>query len=93
MTILITFSQALEIMQQSGMRYREARGYLELQQPPPVPHHLHSRRRWLRQTVLDFCAEVQKHGRALGEGCAGCGSQTVNPRPPHVPTRRNALRH
>ena len=87
MTLLISFSQTLEIMQQSGLRYREARRLLERQLPPPVPHHLHSRRLWLRQSVLDFCAEVQKHGPALGEGCAGCGSQSVNPAPSNVQSR------
>lgn len=93
MTILISFSQALEIMQQSGLRYREARRYLERQQPPPVPHGLHSRRRWLRQTVLDFCEEVQKRGHAFGEGCVGCGSQIVNPPPANVLPLRNSRRH
>lgn len=79
MTILITYSQARDLMMQSGLRYRDARALLERNQPPPVAHHLHARRLWLRQSVLDFCAELQKHGPALGEGCAGCGSQTVKP--------------
>jgi hypothetical protein len=34
--------------------------------------------------VLDFCVELQKHGPALGEGCAGCGSPNVNPSHPDV---------
>jgi hypothetical protein len=36
--------------------------------------------------VLDFCVELQKHGPALGEGCAGCGSRNVNPTHPDVRT-------
>ena len=88
MTLLISFSQTLELMQQSGLRYREARRMLEQQQPPPVSHRLHTQRRWMRQQVLDFCAELQKRGPALGEGCVGGGSQTVNhPRPSDVRTR------
>ena len=89
MTLLISFSQTLEIMQQSGgLRYREARRLLEQQQPPPVAHAMHSRRRWMRQAVLDFCADLQKRGPALGEGCVGCGSHaTVNPAAPDVLSR------
>lgn len=88
MTLLISFSETLEIMQQSGLRYREARRLLAQQLPPPVSHAMHSRRRWLRQTVLDFCADLQKRGPALGEGCVGCGSHaTVNPAAPDVLSR------
>ena len=94
MTLLISFSQTMDILEQSGgLRYREARRMLEQNQPPPVPHAMHSRRRWLRQTVLDFCAELQKHGPTLGEGCAGCGPQNVNLRTPDVQPCRTPLRH
>jgi hypothetical protein len=84
MTLLITFSQVRDLMMQSGLRKREAEALLQRQLPPPVPHHLHARRLWLRQAVLDFCVELQKHGPALGEGCAGCGSPNVNPSHPDV---------
>jgi len=62
-------------MMQSGLRKREAEALLQRQMPPPVPHGLHSRRRWSRQVVLDFCQQVQQRGIALGEGCAGSGSR------------------
>jgi hypothetical protein len=88
MTLLITFSQVRDILMQNGLRKREAEALLQQQQPPPVSHHLHTQRRWMRQQVLDFCAELQKRGPALGEGCVGGGSQTVNhPRPSDVRTR------
>ena len=79
MTLLITFSQVRDLMMQSGLRKREAEALLQRQLPPPVQHHLHARRLWLRQAVLDFCDDMQKHGPALGEGCAGCGSPNVKP--------------
>lgn len=84
MTLLITFSQVRDLLMQAGLRKREAETLLQNQQPPPVQHRLHARRLWLRQTVLDFCAELQKRGPALGEGCAGCGSSNVNPSHPNV---------
>jgi hypothetical protein len=92
MTLLITYSQAHDLMMQSGLRYRDARVLLAQNQPPPVPHHLHTRRLWLRQTVLDYCAAMQKHGPTLGEGCVRCGSQTVKPAHPDVQSHRTALR-
>jgi hypothetical protein len=93
MTLLITFSQVREIMMQSGLRRREAEALLQRQLPPPVQHHLHARRLWLRQTVLDFCADLQKSGSALGEGRVRCGSPNVNPAPSDVRTLRTSLRH
>jgi len=92
MTLLITFSQVRDLMMQAGLRKRQAEALLQRQLPPPVQHHLHARRLWLRQAVLDFCADLQKHGPALGEGCAGCGSQNVNPAHPDAQTHRTALR-
>lgn len=79
MTLLITFSQVRDMLMQSGLRKREAEALLQRQLPPPVQHRLHARRLWLRQTVLDFCADLQKRGPALGEGCVDGGSRMKNP--------------
>ena len=86
MTLLITFSQVRDLMMQSGLRKREAEALLQRQLPPPVQHHLHARRLWLRQAVLDFCDDMQKRGPTLGEGCVGCGSPNVKPAHPDVRT-------
>ena len=83
MKLLLSYSQVFEELTACGLRYREAESVLARRDLlPPHPHGLHSHRRWLRQTVIDFCAEVQKGGIALGEGCVRGGSQsTVNFRP------------
>lgn len=86
MTLLISFSEVRDLLMQAGLRKREAEALLARQVPPPVPHGLHSRRRWSRHVVVDFVARLQQDRDALGEGCAGGGFQTVIP-PPHVRTR------
>jgi hypothetical protein len=88
MTLLLSYSQVRDLLLTAGLRPREARDLLAQQVPPPVVHGLHAHRRWHRQVVLDFCARVQEHGRALGEGCAGSGSHNaVNPLSRDVRTR------
>lgn len=55
----ITYSEVMDmLMEEGGMRYREAQALLQRNQPPPIPHKLHSRRRWSRSQVHAFCRKL-----------------------------------
>lgn len=75
MTLLISFSEVRDLlMTEADLRKREAEALLQRNQPPPVPHQLHTRRRWRRDAVLDF-AQKLKHGEVpLGKGASGAES-------------------
>jgi len=75
MRLLLSYSEVSELLLQGGeLRPREVRRLLQRGLPQPVAHGLHSRRRWARQTVLDYIAALKQNGGTLGEGCAGRGS-------------------
>jgi hypothetical protein len=74
---LISFSEVRELlMREGGLRWREAEGLMARGEPVPVKHALHSRRRWLRQGVLDYCAELKKGAAPLGKGACDANSNS-----------------
>lgn len=68
MKLLITYAEVENLLMQGGLRKREARRVLACNAVPPVPHGLHSRRRWSRQVVLDFVEKLQHDAVPLGKG-------------------------
>lgn len=76
MTLLITFSQVRDLlMTEAELRKREAETLLQNNQPAPVPHHLHSRRRWRRDEVLDFIQNLKHNSVPLGKGASAAESK------------------
>jgi len=68
---LISFGEVRELlMREGGLRWREAEGLIKRGEPVPVVHGLHSRRRWLRQGVLDYCQALKNGGVLLGKGAS-----------------------
>jgi hypothetical protein len=68
MPTFLRYAEVIDLLQtQAGLRTREARQCVKSAQIPPHPHGLHSRRLWLKQQVLDFCAALRNHGGALGK--------------------------
>jgi len=83
-TLLITYSQVEELLITQGhLRQRQARRMIAAEAVPPVRHGLHGRRLWLRQAVLDFCADLQKGAVPLGKGALGAVASTATA---NVPT-------
>jgi hypothetical protein len=75
MTLLLSFSEVRDLlMNEADLRYREAEALLKDNQPPPVEHQLHSRRRWRRDTVLDFIEKVKQGNAPLGKGVSAAES-------------------
>lgn len=57
--LYITYSEVLRIlMEEAGLREREARALVQQNQPPPIPHQIHSRRLWLPSEVHAFCRKL-----------------------------------
>lgn len=76
MTLLLSFSEVRDLlMTEADLRYREAEALLKANQPPPVAHQLHSRRRWRRDTVLDFVETLKQGNAPLGKGVSAAESK------------------
>jgi len=76
MTLLISFSEVRDLlMTEADLRKREAEALLQRNEPPPVPHQLHSRRRWRRDTVLDFAEKLKQGNGPLGKGVSAAESK------------------
>ena len=85
MKLLISFSDVRELLMQAGLRKREAETLLARNQPPPIAHTLHSRRRWQSQVVVDFAQRVRQGEIDLGKGA--CDAVANRESTPHVRTR------
>jgi hypothetical protein len=71
MTLLISFSEVRDLlMTEADLRKREAEALLQRNEPPPVAHQLHSRRRWRRDAVLDFIEKLKHNQVPLGKGAS-----------------------
>jgi len=76
MTLLISFSEVRDLlMTEADLRKREAEAMLKRNEPPPVAHQLHSRRRWRRDTVLDFVENLKQGNGPLGKGASAAESK------------------
>ena len=75
MTLLLSFSEVRDLlMSEADLRKREAEALLQSNQPPPVSHQLHTRRRWRRDTVLDFVETLKQGNGPLGKGVSAAES-------------------
>lgn len=85
---LISYSEALDILREEGhLKDREARALLERNEPPPVNHGLHSRRRWRRDLVIDFARSLPEQWVSLGKDAPGAVTTTIVKRTAHVTAR------
>lgn len=74
---LISFAEVRDLlMKEGGLRWREAEALMKRGEPVPVAHGLHSRRRWLRQGVLDYCQALKNGGAPLGKGACDANSNS-----------------
>jgi hypothetical protein len=60
MSLLLSYSQVLDLLMAAGLRYREVRRLLRTQQLPPVKHGMHSQRRWSRVVVERFMVKMRE---------------------------------